>query len=145
MDKSGSILENTKSWRNKNMNPYYDPEKLGLRMISFDACEGGYEFDVICFWSTGDGRVYTAQDSGCSCPTPFEDYEGGTQTETIQKLEQVESIRHGIQIMESWLSRKSWVGVSPRCDWRDQAEKWLREEFSKKRELKYSPGERLIL
>lgn len=50
------------------------PEKYGLTPIGhlYDpwAC---YSFDDLCVWKHEDGRVFWATDSGCSCPSPFED------------------------------------------------------------------------
>jgi len=54
---------------------YYQPEKFGLKIIGGlnepDLC---YEFNELVVWQHEDGRVFFAQDSGCSCPSPFEDY-----------------------------------------------------------------------
>jgi hypothetical protein len=57
-------------------NPYYNPEKCGLRLIdSISHTDEPYEFDITCVWQDIEtGRYYTAHDSGCSCPTPFEDF-----------------------------------------------------------------------
>lgn len=57
------------------MNLYYDDNALGLEKVGeFDVREPDYSFDIFGVWRdplTGD--FYTATDSGCSCPTPFED------------------------------------------------------------------------
>jgi hypothetical protein len=57
-------------------NPYYNPEKFGLEIVAqVDYCSGSYEFDQRIIWKHKEtGKLYTARDSGCSCPTPFEDY-----------------------------------------------------------------------
>jgi hypothetical protein len=56
-------------------NPYYDPEKLGLTTIAeLDDSEANYSFDMVVAWRHEDGSIYWQQDSGCSCPSPFEDY-----------------------------------------------------------------------
>lgn len=31
-----------------------------------------YVFDYRLVWQDGEGRLWTARDAGCSCPTPFE-------------------------------------------------------------------------
>lgn len=56
------------------MNFYYDPEKFGLTTIGeIDWSDGGYEFDLtVVFKRESDGRFVYAEDSGCSCPAPFE-------------------------------------------------------------------------
>jgi len=54
---------------------YYYPEKSGLEIVGevdFGEC---YEFDKFVVWREKDtGRLGYAQDCGCSCPSPFEDY-----------------------------------------------------------------------
>jgi hypothetical protein len=84
------------------MNPYYNPESLDLEMLAFDEPGLSYEFNTLCFWATKNGRVYSAEDSGCSCPTPFEDYEGETQDEVLQKLSRVGSIAQAEAEFDNW-------------------------------------------
>lgn len=84
------------------INPYYDPHKLSLEMISFHEPGLSWEYNTLCFWATEDGRVYSASDSGCSCPTPFEQYEGEDEKEVITKLERVGSVEQGESIFDSW-------------------------------------------
>ncbi len=57
-------------------NPYYDPEKSGLVKVGeLDEAELSYEYNTLVVWRhEPSGRVFYARDSGCSCPTPFEDY-----------------------------------------------------------------------
>jgi hypothetical protein len=77
-------------------NPYYNPEPLGLVIV--DTLEAGecYEFDTLVVWRHVDsGRLYWAHDSGCSCPTPFENYH------SIEDLEEITAA--------SWPSFESWV------------------------------------
>lgn len=57
-------------------NPYYNPEKHGLTKLGeLDLAEPSYSFDLVVAWKGADG-IYLGTDSGCSCPTPFEDYAG---------------------------------------------------------------------
>jgi hypothetical protein len=83
-------------------NPYYSPEKLDLDLVSYDEPGLCYEYNTLCFWATRDGRVYSASDSGCSCPTPFEEYEGDTQDHVLQKLERVGSVEQAESIFDAW-------------------------------------------
>lgn len=54
---------------------YYQPEHFGLQQIAqIDYSDGSYQFDYRVIWRHTDGRMFTARDSGCSCPSPFEDY-----------------------------------------------------------------------
>ena len=55
-------------------NIYYHPEKHGLEIVcQIDFDESGYGFDYRVIWKDSAGKLYTARDSGCSCPVPFED------------------------------------------------------------------------
>lgn len=55
-------------------NPYYNPEKFGLEIIGeFEFSEPSYSFDTLVVWKEGRGRYWIGMDSGCSCPSPFED------------------------------------------------------------------------
>jgi hypothetical protein len=54
-------------------NIYYNPESCGLEIFAEEDIGGSYEFDTLCVWrEKKTGFLYWAQDSGCSCPTPFE-------------------------------------------------------------------------
>lgn len=56
-------------------NPYYDPEACGLEWIGKIEDEPDYDFNILMVvQDVATGRVFYAQDSGCSCPSPFEDY-----------------------------------------------------------------------
>jgi hypothetical protein len=59
-------------------NPYYNPEALGLETVAeLEFSDMSYQFDTLVVWKHKDsGKFYTARDSGCSCPTPFEEYCG---------------------------------------------------------------------
>lgn len=54
---------------------YHQPEKFGLRPVfEYELREPCYSFDTFVMWKHEDGPLYWAHDSGCSCPSPFEDY-----------------------------------------------------------------------
>ena len=56
-------------------NPYYNPEKCGLKIIFSEDTAGEYEFDItLIVQELSTGRYFLGKDSGCSCPTPFEDF-----------------------------------------------------------------------
>jgi hypothetical protein len=57
------------------MNIYSSPEKFGLRVVGeAEFSSGCYEFDTSVVWQDVEtGDLYVADDSGCSCPIPFED------------------------------------------------------------------------
>ena len=57
-------------------NPYYDPEACGLKQLGMMDDADSYEFHILVLWQdVKSGKLYYAVDSGCSCPTPFEDYQ----------------------------------------------------------------------
>lgn len=56
-------------------NFYYNPEASGLAMVASIDFRDDYDFDIIAVWKEKEtGKMYYAGDSGCSCPSPFEDY-----------------------------------------------------------------------
>lgn len=53
--------------------PYHSPENYGLEIIGSIDWAGDYEYDMVVVWRRlEDGMFLWAQDSGCSCPTPFD-------------------------------------------------------------------------
>jgi hypothetical protein len=57
-------------------NVYYSPEASGLVQLGVMDEEGlSYEYNTFVAWQhLASGRVFYAWNSGCSCPTPFEDF-----------------------------------------------------------------------
>lgn len=56
-----------------NDNIYYNPEKWGMSIFDSIDTAGSYEFDMFVIWQKqDDNTLWYATDSGCSCPTPFE-------------------------------------------------------------------------
>lgn len=55
-------------------NIYYHPEAHGLEMVGeIDWDDEPYQFCITGVWKKTRGQYYIASDSGCSCPSPFED------------------------------------------------------------------------
>lgn len=75
-------------------NIYYNPEAYGLEIVAeIEYSSGSYEFDTRVVWKEKKAKKYwTMRDSGCSCPTPFEDYNLGN----IDKLDK-RAIRAEVQ------------------------------------------------
>lgn len=69
---------------------YYQPEAFLLVPVAeLDYSSGMYEFDIRVVWAHVDGRLFTARDGGCSCPTPFEDYTSLESLETVTSVDQL--------------------------------------------------------
>ncbi len=102
------------------MNVHSAPEDYALEIVAqYDLLQESYEFDIRCVWRVIDGpragRLYTARDSGCSCPSPFEDY---TSVESLERLtsmtalkeEYREAIKNGRSVdMQGWQKFKTAV------------------------------------
>lgn len=55
-------------------NPYHHPEATGLTVVKIiEDPDASYSFETIALWRNADGDLLYAEDSGCSCPSPFED------------------------------------------------------------------------
>lgn len=55
-------------------NLYYNPDKSGFSLFDEIDTASSYEFDkLIVLERLSDKQLFWATDSGCSCPTPFED------------------------------------------------------------------------
>lgn len=53
---------------------YASPRLHGLRAVLSVDWAGDYEFSMLVVWYHAEsGRYYWGTDSGCSCPSPFED------------------------------------------------------------------------
>lgn len=85
----------------EQFNPFYSPEKLNLTLFSFDEPGLCYEYNTLCFWEY-NGQIYTAEDSGCSCPTPFENYSGENTERVLTKLDRVGSVEQALSTFDSW-------------------------------------------
>lgn len=68
-------------------NPYYSPEAYNLEIFcEIDNYQDDYGFDLEVVWKQIDAEMYYyAADSGCSCPSPFEDFGGPETLEGICK------------------------------------------------------------
>lgn len=73
------------------LNPYYHPENRGLEIVAEIEFTGDYEFDKIVVWrKLSDNSLVWACDSGCSCPSPFEDYTDDASLERLSNWEYFE-------------------------------------------------------
>ncbi|AEQ20937.1 conserved hypothetical protein [Rhodococcus phage E3] len=63
---------------------YNDPKHFGLEIVGeLELEEPNYSFNMGVVWYRPETeRFYFATDSGCSCPSPYEDY---TSIESLEK------------------------------------------------------------
>lgn len=55
-------------------NPYSNPTACGLELLAAAEEDEPYQFNICALWrDIESGRYFMASDSGCSCPSPFED------------------------------------------------------------------------
>lgn len=90
------------SWDN---NVFYSPEKFGLEIVeTIDFSDGYYQFDYLVVFKSEDGRWFYAEDSGCSCPSPFE----GMGMPDLTRVEGPEDIisRMEFRIKDSYYDEK---------------------------------------
>jgi hypothetical protein len=84
------------------MDIYFDPSKFGLEVLTqVDLSEPDYSFDYLVVWrNLESGKLFYATDSGCSCPSPFEehgitDLEPFDDVQVVQKLLTDYAMRNG--------------------------------------------------
>lgn len=67
----------------------YQPENYGFKQIGqIDWSSGSYEFDLTTVWQhLATGKFYMADDSGCSCPSPYESVDSIDDLTEIAKLQ----------------------------------------------------------
>ncbi len=74
--------------------PYNQPEAFDLTQVAMiDFSDGNYQFDYRIVWRHESGKLYTARDCGCSCPSPFEDYTSLDHLFTMSIQELVDEAR----------------------------------------------------
>ena len=56
-------------------NPYYNPEGMGLEIVGILEDNIPYEFNMAIVWVDDNDNLFFGEDSGCSCPTPFDECE----------------------------------------------------------------------
>jgi hypothetical protein len=79
---------------------YYTPEKFGLTVVrEFDEPGLSYEFNLFVIWKDGNGQYCWAEDSGCSCPTPFE---GITSKDDLATGSYDDALRHMAEWERGW-------------------------------------------
>ena len=85
---------------------YYQPEEFGLKKVAeYEQPDMSYEFAMAVVWEHEEsGRLYWATDSGCSCPSPFEDYT------TLESLGDPLTLENFAEFEKEVLSVSPYVG-----------------------------------
>lgn len=65
--------------------PYNHPEKHNLEIVGEIETNESYAFTMLVVWKNKDGELFYATDSGCSCPSPFEDLNSEADLTKIDK------------------------------------------------------------
>lgn len=76
-------------------NIYNKPERFGLELKASADFADSYDFDIYALFRDSEGRWFMAHDSGCSCPSPFEDYKSA-ESIADGRVFNVADIRKGI-------------------------------------------------
>jgi hypothetical protein len=65
-------------------NPYYSPQLCGLDIFESIDTADSYEFDMFVIWrKLDDNTLWWDTDSGCSCPSPFDNGDHGHSLKPI--------------------------------------------------------------
>jgi hypothetical protein len=89
-------------------NVYDSPEKYGLELVgSTEWSDEAYQFDMTAVFRDAEGQLYYADDSGCSCPSPFENYIG---IEDLTKASRHEVLKHLANQVECTYDRDREAG-----------------------------------
>jgi hypothetical protein len=86
-------------------NPYMDPEECGLEPIAeIEYSDRCFQFDTRMVWrEKNTGALFTARDSGCSCPVPFENYDSMSSLERLTNTDMLrEEIREELIELLGW-------------------------------------------
>jgi hypothetical protein len=74
-------------------NPYYHPESCGLEMVGTAEREPDWDFSILLVVKDKKtGKLFAGYDSGCSCPTPFEDYHSLEDFDLITDTKQLDEL-----------------------------------------------------
>lgn len=115
---------------------YYQPGEFGLTTIAdIDDPQACYSFDILAVWQHEDGRLFYATDSGCSCPSPFENFTSLDDLTPITK----DSWDEFVAAVEGHCRRSEW-----HFDTQPEGDGWVRDDFGstsiqRKRWHRYEP------
>lgn len=94
---------------------YCNPEKFDLTVVGEVEFEGGYAFDKTMVWRDKSGTLMYADDSGCSCSSPFQDK--GVDDLTVATVGEIQE--HLMGRVEKKLEpyEDDYIGTSTRERW----------------------------
>lgn len=73
LTKLAQVVKDSDEWGYEH-NPHSNPQRYGLELVDDIEWENqSYQFDMTAVWKDKEGRLWSADSSGCSCPTPFEE------------------------------------------------------------------------
>lgn len=81
-----TVIED-REWGEDDLNPYSNPANCGLELLAVAEDNEPWQFDICALWrDIVSGRFFMGSDSGCSCPSPFENVRGvGDLTEVTDR------------------------------------------------------------
>jgi hypothetical protein len=85
---------------------YHNPAKHGLEIVGEAYADADYSFDLFVVFTDANGDLYFGTDAGCSCPSPFEDYNSLADL-TPAKAQTVHTT------LDAWVDdRREWRGAN---------------------------------
>lgn len=76
-------------------NVYYHPEMWDLTPVAECEKEPDYDFEIVALWKHKDGKHYAAASAGCSCPTPFEEYNSLADLVEVRSVDDLKPLLTG--------------------------------------------------
>lgn len=109
---------------------HLDLDASGLAEIGqVDFSDGCYQFDYTTLWlHTDTGRFWMADDSGCSCPSPYEDLTSGDLTEVTRLQDLIDHLDKRKTDVSDW-----YASQLPRIN--DECSRLIATYRDKKKEL----------
>lgn len=85
-------------WNGYDSNPYYNPEKCGLEIVGMIEDEPNWDFNMLVVWRhLESGVLYFGTDSGCSCPSPFENVTGLGSLTRIKTVRELSAFKRAVK------------------------------------------------
>ena len=70
-------MEEDTWYTDRYCNAYSNPKCFGLEIVEFTSePDMSYQFNYVILWRDTEGVLWFGHDRGCSCPRPFESFQG---------------------------------------------------------------------